>query len=109
MQPANRLRVYVLCCVVTAVIGIGAVFGFVATHRSSAPVSEDAAESEFHQLRVRFGGQRPILDMEQRQARPIPATATHSPQLHTVHTAIFDTRERPRLVRIDVPYWLARA
>jgi hypothetical protein len=69
MQRANRLRVYVLCGVVTAAIGIGRVIWFVASHRSSAPASAEVADREFQQLRARFSGQQPILDMDQRQAR----------------------------------------
>jgi hypothetical protein len=99
---------YLLCCVVIAAIGVGSVTWFVASHRSSAPTSAEVADREFQQLRARFGGQQPILDMDQRQARTSLATATTIAHLHMVHTAIFDTRGGQRLVRMDVPYWFAR-
>ena len=89
-----------------AVIGIG--LGFFLSHHQSRPVSQQAAEAEFSQLRSRFFAQQPLIDMSLRQ--PVDTSTSRQPEtpLHTFHTVIFDTRGGQRLVDIAVPYWFAR-
>jgi hypothetical protein len=108
MQRAKRLRVYVICVGVTAAIGAGAGVRFVAQHRQSASVSASEADAEFARIRARFSHQVPLIDMTSRQPNDAgtPIAAPHP--LRTFHTVIFDTRGGERLVRIAVPYWLAR-
>jgi hypothetical protein len=91
-----------------AALATGSAVWFVATHRSSSPMSAEAADREFQRLRARFADQQPILDMQRRRAHAGPATPPGRPHLQVVHTMIFDTRGGQRLVRMDVPYWLAR-
>ena len=106
MRHVTRLIAAIMTAVVLSLVAAGA--GFVVSHRTSAPASRQLAESEFAELRARFAGQRPFLDMEARRvSKPSgePRTATG---LRSFHSVIFDTRGGQRVVRIAVPYWFAR-
>jgi hypothetical protein len=81
---------------------------FVARHRDAHPASASAASVEFDQLRARFAGTQPLIDMRlRRPAGSLAATRISGP-LHTFHTAIFDTRGGERVIRMTMPYWLGR-
>jgi hypothetical protein len=98
---AAAMTAIVLSLVVAAV-------GFIVSHRTSVTASPRSAESEFAELRTRFAGQQPLLDMGARRvSEPSrePQTAT---ALRSFHSVIFDTRGGQRVVRIAVPYWFAR-
>lgn len=77
---------------------------FFFAHHESRDVSAQDAEVEFQQVRARFAGQSPVLDMRER--RPLREAIGPQPNapLHTFHTMIFDTRGGQRIVRITVPY-----
>jgi hypothetical protein len=93
--------------VLLAVVATGV--WFFSSHRRIAYVDSSAADAEFTTLRSRFSNQQPLLDMLTRQARRDGGAAGTTDRPHAVHTVIFDTREGNRLVRMDVPYWFARA
>jgi hypothetical protein len=97
----TALAVAAVCVVSTAV-------AFFLQHHESRPVSAQVAHGEFLQLRTRFAGQQPLLDMQRRRASVQQPTRA-SGRVRAIHTVIFDTRGRERLVRISVPYWFARA
>lgn len=88
------------------VVGMG--LWFFLSHHESRPVSQQAAEAEFSQLRSRFSTQPPLLDMSLRQPVDTSTREQSVVPLHTFHTVIFDTRGSQRLVHITVPYWFAR-
>jgi flagellar basal body-associated protein FliL len=110
MKPAIRSIVLVvgLGAVIAALAVIGAGFWFFASHRSADAISAQLAENEFSQLRARFSGQPPLLDMSRREASEMPAMSRGVAPLRLFHTVIFDTRGGQRIVRITVPYWFAR-
>ena len=84
-------------------------FWFVASHRTSVPMSPDRADIEFARLRTRFINQEPLLDMNRRErSASTRASGPVVAPLRSFHTVIFDTRGSDRLIRIDVPYWFAR-
>ena len=94
--------------VVLMACGGGAVFFFL-LHHQSEPASVRSAAAEFQQLRARFAGQPPLLDLE---GARLPVGAVSAPRgaapLRSFHTVVFDTRGSRRLVRITVPVWFAR-
>jgi hypothetical protein len=108
MQRTKRLRVYVLCMGATSAIGIAAAVGLVAQHRQSTSVSASEADAEIALIRSRFSPQGPLVDMTVRRPSDASTMLTARHQLRTFHTVIFDTRGGDRIVRITVPYWLAR-
>jgi hypothetical protein len=79
---------------------------FIVTHRDSQPVAAELANAEFAALRTRFAGQQPLLDMRLRS--PVPQPAAAAVRVHEIHTMIFDTRGRQRLVKLNVPWWVTR-
>ncbi len=97
---------FILLMAILAAIGTG--IWFFVSHRDSVSASAQLAEVEFSRLRARFSNQQPLLDMSRRQALDAPAVSRPAAPLRSFHTVIFDTRGRQRIVRITVPYWLAR-
>jgi hypothetical protein len=63
------------------------------------------ASAEFDQIRARFGGEAPLVDMRYRKPSPDGSTPGGRVPLRSFHTIVFDTRGAHRLVRISVPYW----
>jgi len=84
------------------------IFGFVVSHRKTIATTTAFADVEFSRLRARFMNQEPLVDMSRREASRASAQSVGIARLRSFHTVIFDTRGGQRLVRIDVPYWLAR-
>src|SRR5690349_23988466 len=75
-------------------------------HHQSLTVSADVADAEFAKLRARFAGQRPLLDMTERET--IAVQGAGGGAIHSFHTVIFDTRRGPRLVHLTAPSAFAR-
>ena len=96
----------ITACLTLIVTGAGCAYYFERHHKSYA-VSSETAEAEFRQLRARFAGQRPLVDMAVRGV----VAYTPSPQaapIHSFHTVIFDTRGGSRLVHLTAPSFFAR-
>jgi hypothetical protein len=108
MKNASAPAVIGLSAMVILAALVGSAVAFVVTHRDSSTQSAETADREFQQLRARFAGEPPLLDMEQRHARAEVGPTRTNGSLHTIHTVIFDTRGGQRLVQMSVPYWLAR-
>lgn len=110
MKRTRRSLVFsvVIGAVIIALTALGTGLWFFVSHRESSPVSKQAAEAEFSQLRSRFSNQQPLIDMSLRQPVDVPTLGQSVLPLHTFHTVIFDTRGSQRIVRITVPYWFAR-
>ena len=100
------LAVGIGATVVVVVLIAGATFFF--QHRRSEEASAQTAEAEFQRIRARFAGQRPLLDMNERQPRANVGGPQPGAPLRSFHTIIFDTRGGERLVRITVSYRFAR-
>jgi hypothetical protein len=106
MQRLKRLGLFL--SVGAAAIAAGAVIWSVCQHRQSASVSVPEAEAEFAKIRSRFSRQSALIDMDTRQPSTGFTAGAAAMPLRTFHTVIFDTRGGNRLVRMSVPYWLAR-
>lgn len=106
---AMQITTWILIGVAFAGTGAlaGAAFFFFAHHRSE-PASAETAETEFQQLRARFAGQSPLLDMRERRSLIEVGTRQRAAPLHKFHAMIFDTRGGQRMVRITVPYGFGR-
>jgi hypothetical protein len=88
----------------TVIVGLS----FVRCHRTSVAVSASEANRQFALLLAQFGGEPPLLDEARRQLAEPASPSQSARPLHSFYTVIFDTRGGQRLVRITVPYWLAR-
>ena len=102
------VRVIALCAAIIAVSAVTAAGLFFLRHREARPVSASTARVEFEQLRARFAGEHPLVDIRLRTATAGLRTSRGAVSLHTFHTVIFDTRGGERLVKLTVPYWFGR-
>jgi hypothetical protein len=93
-------------CMTLMVMGAGCAW-YVERHRTSLAMSPDAAESEFQQLRARFAGHPPLVDMNARTVAAYAPSPSAAP-VRSFHTVIFDTRGGHRLVHLTAPYGFAR-
>jgi hypothetical protein len=103
MKNASAAAVIGLSAMVILAAVVGSAVALVLTHRDSSTQSAETADREFQQLRARFAGEPPLLDMEQRHARAEVGPTRTNGSLHTIHTVIFDTRGGQRLVQMSVP------
>jgi flagellar basal body-associated protein FliL len=110
MKGTRRSLLYVITVVLSTIasIGAGTAIWFVSQHRQSVSVSASVAHDEFAQIRARFSRQPALIDMAIRQPNDAAVMTAATNRLRTFNTVIFDTRGGDRLVRISVPYWLAR-
>jgi hypothetical protein len=110
MKRARRSIVFSILtgAVIIALTAVGMGLWFFMSHHESSPVSKQSAEAEFSRLRSRFSTESPLIDMSSRQPAETSTTGQSGVSLHTFHTVIFDTRGRPRMVHITVPFWFAR-
>jgi hypothetical protein len=111
MSPIKKRSVLLsvgLCAAIAILSAFTGTVWFCLRHWHTEPASASTAKVEFDQLRARFAGEQPLLDMRFRK----PSTDLNAPRvrapLHSFHTVIFDTRGAQRLVRITVPYWFGR-
>ena len=95
------------CASAAVMVLVGAGSWFYVTHHESVSSAALSAEAEFAQLRARFPGQQPLIDIR-RDALEDPGGSKSVPPLHSFHTVVFDTRTGPRIVRMTVPYWFGR-
>jgi flagellar basal body-associated protein FliL len=106
MKKRSVLLAMGICAVIVMMSVVVGTVWFFQWDTESASVS--AAQLEFDQLRARFAGKQPLLDMRLRSpSTDVNASRVAAP-LHAFHTVIFDTRGGQRLVRISVPYWFGR-
>ncbi len=113
MSPAaekgpSTLTPIAIAAILILLVTAACVALFFNRHRHVERVSARRAEAEFHDLRARFSGQHPLLDMGERRVRTEPEPFHASAKLHSFHAVIFDTRGSGRLVRINLPYGLLR-
>ena len=99
--------------VVCVVLVGGAVYMF-RQHVQTEPASTQTVEEEFQRARTRFAGRQPLVEVrgtekEDRQVlvhKP-PETAERRTDLQSIQVLAYDPRDG-RLVRAQVPVWLAR-
>jgi hypothetical protein len=97
-----------LCAAIIVLSAVTETVWFFTRHWDTEPASVSTAKVEFDQLRARFAGEQPLLDMRFRKpSTNLNASRVPAP-LHSFHTVIFDTRGAQRLVRITVPYWFGK-
>jgi hypothetical protein len=111
IQPAtwrSGLRAVGICAALIAISAVTAAVWFVVQHHDAQSTSAAAASVEFEQLRARFTGVQPLLDMRVRTAQHDATTRPVQGALRTFHTVVFDTRGSGRLVKMTVPYWFGR-
>jgi hypothetical protein len=100
--------------VVVFVVLVGGGIYMFRQHVQTEAASTQDVQQEFEQARKRFAGQQPLVeiretDTEKRQVvvhKP-PETAERPTTLQSIRVLAFDPHEG-RLVRVDVPVWLAR-
>jgi hypothetical protein len=81
---------------------------FYLRHHDSKTISIETAEAVLSDLHKRFANEQPLLDMHKRRSLEGIRSFGAMKPLHWFKVVIFDTRGRPRLVRITVPFWFAR-
>ncbi len=101
--------------VVVGILGIVAMAAvslyYVSRHVATQEASPTSAAREFDEIRSRFAGQKPLIELNEqgdllRTNPDRPPQQTHrSPEKLSV--LVFDPDER-RLVRIQIPFWLLR-
>jgi hypothetical protein len=91
---------------------IGTVVYLSLRHLNVQRVSVESADREFDQVRARFAGKTPLIEIDEenwerpRIHQPPEAAAAHAP-LQTMHIMAWDEREG-KLVKMDLPFWILR-
>jgi len=101
-------------CVLALVVVVGGGIYMFRQHVQTESASTQDVQQEFEQARQRFAGQQPLVeiprsDSDDRQVlvhKPLE-TAKPPANLRSIRVLAYDPREG-RLVRVDVPVWLAR-
>jgi hypothetical protein len=97
----------ILCLV--AMAGFG--FYYASRHIQTRAASPESAARDFAEIRARFSGQQPLIELDDRgrfvrahteRRSTIPSGAPES-----VHVLAYDPDEG-RLVRLSIPFWLLR-
>ena len=101
-------------CVLALVVLVGGGIYMFRQHVQTESASTQDVEKEFDQARQRFSGQQPLVEVQRdnnddRQVivhKP-PETAEQKADIQAIRVLAYDPREG-RLVRVQVPLWLAR-
>ena len=105
----------VLAIIVVGVLGVIAMAGiglyFFSRHIDSRAASPAVAAHDFEQVTVRFTGQKPLIELDERGRylrshtdREPPPNAKSADELHVM---AFDPDDG-RIVRVNIPFWLLR-
>ena len=111
MSPIKKRSVLLPVSLCTAIVILSALTGtvwFFLRHWHTEPASISTAKLDFEQLRARFAGEQPLLNMRLRKPSTDVNVSRVPAPLHAFHTVIFDTRGSQPLVHISVPYWFGR-
>jgi hypothetical protein len=96
-----------------AVVGIGMVAFTVSWFRQNMAISEaneDAATRQFDEVRSRFAGQQPLIQLVDGRPQYVADRATRSgapSTLSTLHVIAFD-HDEGKVVTFSLPFWLLR-
>jgi hypothetical protein len=91
---------------------IGTVVYLSLRHLNVQRVSVESADREFEQVRARFAGKIPLIEIDEgdwerpRIHQPPEAVAAHAP-LQTMHIMAWNERDG-KLVKMDLPFWILR-
>ncbi len=91
---------------------IGTVVYLSLRHLNVQRVSTESADREFEQVRARFAGKTPLIEINEedwerpRINPPAEAAAAHQP-LQTMHIMAWNERDG-KLVKMDLPFWILR-
>ncbi len=114
MATRKGLWIALGTCGVVAFAGaafIGIVIFAVVRHLEIRPLSNASAEQEYGQLRDRFAGGTPLIEIDRDNPGRIqvhrPAERPASNSITALHIFAWNPRDR-KVVRLDVPLWLLR-
>ena len=101
-------------CVLALVVLVGGGIYMFRTHVQAENASTQDVQKEFDQARQRFTGRQPLVEILQTDnndkqvvVHKQPETAERKTTLKSIRVLAYDPREG-RVVRVDVPVWLAR-
>jgi hypothetical protein len=115
---AGKIRTWVLVVLGVVLAGFialvavaGAGFYFFSHHIQTRTTSPAVAASEFDEVRARFAGQKPLVELDKsgnfvRSNHP-PSGNPDAGRPEELHVLAFD-RSDGRVVHITVPFWLLR-
>ncbi len=115
---AGKVKTWVWVVVAIVVLGVigmiamaAAGMYFVARNFQTTEASPAAAARSFEEVRARFAGQKPLIELDERgdflrsnldRERP-----PHPPVLEAIHVMAYDPDDT-RVVRVKIPFWLVR-
>ncbi len=80
-------------------------------HLEIRPATTASAEQEYNQLRDRFAGRPPLIEIDRDDPGKVrvhrPAEQQSSGNVTTLHIFAWDRRES-KVVKLDLPFWLLR-
>jgi hypothetical protein len=102
-------------CFVVLVAAVGGMVYFVASHVDTATASPGAAGDRFAEVRRRFAGRQPIVEITGddhavvRQVGTLQAAggASAPARLENLNVLVYD-RNDERIIEVTVPFWLLR-
>jgi hypothetical protein len=102
------LTAALIVAAIGVLVAIGSVTLFVHNHVRSEVVEVTSADGEFEQLRTRFAGQIPLLELR-RNGAPVIHRNAAAPRrdVRALHALAFDARSHT-ISRVDLPGWLLR-
>jgi hypothetical protein len=115
---AGKVKTWVWVVMAIVVVGIlclvamaGAGFYYASKHIQTRAASPESAARDFEEIRARFSGQQPLIELDDRghflRAHTDRKATTQSRTPESVHVLAYDSDER-RLVRLSIPFWLLR-
>jgi hypothetical protein len=105
----------VLAIVVIGVLGVVAMAGvglyFFSQHIDTKTVSPANAAHDFDQAKLRFTGQKPLIELDE-HGRYLRSNADRTPPANatppeSINVMAFDPDDG-RIVRVNIPFWLVR-
>ena len=113
-KPKRRWIPFVLGIILLIfIVGVGAVVLSVAWFRQALNVTEASqanATQQFDEIRAKFSGQLPLIEMRDGEPALVAARKDEPPstsKLTTLHLMAWDEDEE-KLVRFSLPFWLLR-
>jgi hypothetical protein len=115
---ASKVKTWVWVVMAIVVVGIlclvamaGFGFYYASRHIQTRAASPESAARDFDEIRARFSGQQPLIELDERgrflRAHTDRKAAAQSRTPETVNVLAYDADER-RLVRLSIPFWLLR-
>jgi hypothetical protein len=108
-ETARTLAIIVGVVILFAIIGLGSALWLFTSSFNRETVDAAGAAQRFEEIRKRFVGITPVLDIRDDEAVVTrrPAAGSQSTRLTTMHVVAWDADD-DELVQIDLPFWLLR-